>query len=544
MLGHEVAGTIAEVGEDVAGFGIGDRVYAGHHVPCFTCEHCVRGHHSSCAQFKSTNFDPGGFAEYFALSPLHVKSNLRRIPAGVTFDQAAMVEPVATVLRGMRRLLVRPGDAAVVMGAGPIGNVWVQALRHMGAGTVIVTDVVEARLRRAAAAGATEVVDASRAQLKPVIDRLTAGRGADVVVVAAGVSSLLQDAVSIAAVGGQVLAFAPLGTAQLIDASRFFNAEISILGARLLVFPDRLRLRDVAHRAGRRPRRAPDHAPPRTVPAAGGGRPDHRPRGGRAQDHAPPGRAMTELTHRRIAVTGAARGIGRAIAHHLVARGAAVALLDSTPRPWRHRSPMPRARPASRWRWQPTSRIPARLQRAADEVLHRLGGPVDTLVINAGISERCAVTELTPERWRRVMGVNLDGSFFTFKAFQRQLLDSQAPRRLIVLVSSGSAFTGTGGGAHYAASKSGQLGLMRALAQELGPRGVTVNAVAPRTINVGILNSLYPTAEALDQLLAGIPVRRLGTVDDVAHAVSFLISDGASYVHGETILVDGGRGLG
>ena len=231
VLGHEVAGTIAEVGEDVAGFGVGDRVYAGHHVPCFTCEHCVRGHHSSCAQFKRTNFDPGGFAEYFALSPLHVKSNLRRIPAGVTFDQAAMVEPVATVLRGMRRLLVRPGDAAVVMGAGPIGNVWAQALRHMGAGTVIVTDVVEARLRRATAAGATEVVDASREQLKPVIDRLTAGRGADVVVVAAGVSSLLQEAVGVAAVGGQVLAFAPLGTAQPIDASRFFNAEISILGA-------------------------------------------------------------------------------------------------------------------------------------------------------------------------------------------------------------------------------------------------------------------------------------------------------------------------
>ena len=253
---------------------------------------------------------------------------------------------------------------------------------------------------------------------------------------------------------------------------------------------------------------------------------------------------MTELTHRRIAVTGAARGIGRAIAHHLVAHGAAVAMLDLDPEALAASvAEAPRSAGLAVAVAADVSE-PARLQGAADDVLDRLGGPVDTLVINAGISERCSVTELTPERWRRVISVNLDGSFFTFKAFQRQLLDSPAPRRSIVLVSSGSALTGTGGGAHYAASKAGQLGLMRALAQELGPRGVTVNAVLPRTINVGILNSLYPTVEALDQLLEDIPVRRLGTVDDVAHAVAFLISDGASYVHGETILVDGGRGLG
>jgi len=231
VLGHEVSGTIAEVGEGVEGFKVGDRVYTGHHVPCFTCEHCVHGHHSLCAQFKSTNFDPGGYAEYFRVSEAHVKHNLRMIPDGVSFDQAAMVEPVATVVHGMKRLSVMPGDVALVMGAGPIGNIWAQALRFMGAGKVIITDVADSRLRRAAELGVSETINTGRRPLRDSLRAITSGRGADVVVIAAGVSSLLKDAVEFVAPGGQVLAFAPLGSSQAIDASRFFTSEVNILGA-------------------------------------------------------------------------------------------------------------------------------------------------------------------------------------------------------------------------------------------------------------------------------------------------------------------------
>ena len=112
----------------------------------------------------------------------------------------------------------------------------------------------------------------------------------------------------------------------------------------------------------------------------------------------------------------------------------------------------------------------------------------------------------------------------------------------IVYISSGSALSGTGGGVSYPASKAGGEGLIRGLAKELGPRGVNVNAIAPRLIDTGeMMRVNYPTQESLDAVIQKIPVRRFGTIEDVANLAIFLADPANSYIQGQTILMDGGR---
>ncbi len=233
VLGHEVAGEVVETGSGVTSVRVGDRVFVAHHVPCFTCRHCLRGHHTLCAQFRATNLDPGGFAEYIRVSAAHVKSTLLPIPDGVTDAQAAMTEPLATVVHGAKLLRVMHGDRVLVMGAGQIGVIWAQILRNMNADTVIVSDVSEFKLQQARRFGADVTVDVTRENLVDAVRDATEGLGVDVVVIAVGVSQLLAEAVSCCAPGGQVMVFAGFDEKPIvpIDASRFFNSEISIIGS-------------------------------------------------------------------------------------------------------------------------------------------------------------------------------------------------------------------------------------------------------------------------------------------------------------------------
>ncbi|EFR31595.1 SDR family NAD(P)-dependent oxidoreductase [Eremococcus coleocola] len=164
---------------------------------------------------------------------------------------------------------------------------------------------------------------------------------------------------------------------------------------------------------------------------------------------------------------------------------------------------------------------------------------VQSLIINAGISQKKTIAAISIEDWNRVMSVNLNGSFYSLKAFYSDLIESKGK---IVIISSGSGITGTGGGAHYAASKSGQFGLMRTASKELGPKGVNVNCIAPRVIRTDLFDTvLYPTQESRDELLEKIPIRRFGLPEDIANLALFLSSEESSYIHGQIIVADGGR---
>ena len=127
-LGHEVAGRVAALGPGVAGFSLGQRVILAHHVPCFECHYCRRGQESMCREFKLSNLDPGGFAEFVRASPRHVRHVMLPIPEGLSCTEASMTEPLSCCLRNVRRLGLGEGDTAVVVGLGFIGLLTSQLL--------------------------------------------------------------------------------------------------------------------------------------------------------------------------------------------------------------------------------------------------------------------------------------------------------------------------------------------------------------------------------------------------------------------------------
>ena len=213
----------------------------------------------------------------------------------------------------------------------------------------------------------------------------------------------------------------------------------------------------------------------------------------------PAGSDEQSLAGRVAMVTGGSRGIGRAVAEALAARGAAVAV--------------------------------AFRDRATREL-----GPIDILVNNAGIVRDGNLLFLESSRWQEVLGVNLDAAYYCVRAVARGMLLRRWGR--IINISSPSARMPLAGQAAYAASKAGLEGLTRALSRELAPRGILVNAVAPGLIDTEMLTEMASTV--LDDHLEDVAIGRVGTPREIANVVAFLASDAASYITGQIIRVDGG----
>lgn len=209
VFGHETAGTIVRAGARVRGFKVGERVALHHHVPCLKCHACRHRAFAQCAQYKRTGitagFEPagGGYAEYVRVLPF-VLPGVVKIPARNTFLEGAMLEPVNTVLKGVKRLTLRRGDTVLVAGQGPIGLMFTRLLSLRGM-RVIATDLLPTRRKLAREFGAFA---AHRpASLAPLITRLTRGRGLDAAVIAVPSDAVVREAQALVRGGGQVLLF-------------------------------------------------------------------------------------------------------------------------------------------------------------------------------------------------------------------------------------------------------------------------------------------------------------------------------------------------
>ena len=238
---------------------------------------------------------------------------------------------------------------------------------------------------------------------------------------------------------------------------------------------------------------------------------------------------MTDLTPRTVLVTGGSKGIGLACARAFAADGHRVAVTSSsTPVD----EPGLLAVPCD-------VTDPEQVEAAVGQVEAELGN-VEVLVANAGITRDGLLVRMSDDDFSAVIDTNLTATWRVAKRTLPKMMRARWGR--IVVVSSVQAYLGAAGQANYAASKAGLIGLARSIAREYGPRGITANVVSPGPIETDMLGALPEETRAA--MAAAVPAGRLGSVDDVSAAVSFLASDAAGYVNGAVLPVDGGLGMG
>ena len=229
VFGHEWAGDVAEVGEGVSWLKTGMRVRAGNSAPCLRCKMCQKGNYNLCEDMM---WLWGAYAEYVKVPARMVRVNMQEIPSHLSYEEAAISEPLACVLHGIKKANVKLGDTVAIIGAGPIGFLHLLTAKKMGAERVIISDLVDERLRLAQKLGADEIINAKQEEPVEKVRRLTDGYGADVVIEAIGLPATWEQALRMVRKGGTVLEFGgcPAGTEINVRTELLHYGEVTVLG--------------------------------------------------------------------------------------------------------------------------------------------------------------------------------------------------------------------------------------------------------------------------------------------------------------------------
>jgi 3-oxoacyl-[acyl-carrier protein] reductase len=248
---------------------------------------------------------------------------------------------------------------------------------------------------------------------------------------------------------------------------------------------------------------------------------------------------MKQLENQIAVVTGAGRGIGRAIALKLAAQGADIAAVDLKTEFVQETTDEVRKLGRRAWAVAANVAEAASVEAAAEQILKETGR-VDILVNNAGITKDGLLMRMSEADWDAVLDINLKGTFLFTRAFSRALLKQKSGR--IVNIASVIGLIGNAGQCNYAASKAGVIGLTKSCAREFASRGITVNAIAPGFIQTAMTDKL--SQEQKDAITQQIPLASLGRPEDVAEAALFFASPAARYITGQVLAVDGGMVMG
>ena len=227
-VGHELAGEVMQSKSDK--FAAGDRVFVHHHVPCYSCYYCLKGDHILCSEYQRSNVEPCGLSEYFIVPEWNVsKGGVIKLPDKMSFEEAALAEPLACCIKAINKLRVQPGDTAAVIGAGPAGIMNMMILKNGGAAEVFAIDISDYRINFAKRH--VHAINAMKDDAARIIKNATNGRGVDIVVVATGNPKAIKQALDLVRKGGKIMIFGvpSKGTMLDYDANFLFANEIQLL---------------------------------------------------------------------------------------------------------------------------------------------------------------------------------------------------------------------------------------------------------------------------------------------------------------------------
>jgi len=230
VFGHEWAGEVVEVGEGLEWPRKGMRVRAGNSAPCLRCAMCQKGKYNLC---ENMIWLWGAYAEYIKVPARMVLVNMQEIPKHVSYEEAAITEPLACVLHGVEEAGVKLGDTAAIIGAGPIGLLHLLTVKKLGVEKVIIIDLVDERLSFAEKLGADEIINAGEVDVAEKVRQITGGYGADVVIEAIGLPTTWEQALTLVRKGGTVLEFGgcPPKTEIRVNTELLHYGEVKVMGA-------------------------------------------------------------------------------------------------------------------------------------------------------------------------------------------------------------------------------------------------------------------------------------------------------------------------
>lgn len=231
-LGHEPSGIISEVGKKITNFKKGERVFVHHHVPCYSCHYCTHGNETMCEKYYETNLTPCGLAEEFVVPEWNVShGGVIKIPNSMSFDEAAMIEPLACCVRAWNKIDVKKCDSVAIIGVGPTGMMHVMLSKVYEIQNIFCLDINDFRLNFAKKFGISESIKSTDPAAKEKIFSQTQNRGVDIVIVSTSNLNAITQAIDFVRKGGSVVLFGvPPRDARLsLDVSKIYSKEITVI---------------------------------------------------------------------------------------------------------------------------------------------------------------------------------------------------------------------------------------------------------------------------------------------------------------------------